>query len=225
MSGSVSRNWSTSAQRLFESLRQTLRPGDVINTGPNRAVKWYQNILSWGIQTHQKKMGYPVWHDTHTVLYFDYSHIFSVTYPKTEWETVMQLVDRAPMEKKIITVWRPRFELPDIYMRWVCESATHMIGTRYDVGQLLDIALNQLLRYDVASWKTVFDYGAWLKVCSVGVRACFDAGRKAYEVNGWKPPFDVLFTYQGSKLHVERTPPAAFANSNLFEKVLDSRDM
>ena len=78
-----------------------------------------------------------------------------------------------------------------------------------------------MLGYDVSRWTTFFDAGARQKVCSVGVRACFEHMRKVKEALGLVPPFDVLFSRGGKKLHVERTCPADFGEGGWFGEVAE----
>jgi hypothetical protein len=191
----------------------TLSTGDVINTRPPKRSIWWQathpfeSVPQGCIQAHQRHVGYADWRDTHSMLYFGPARILSVTYPHTKWETW----DR--VQQRDFRVWRPTFPLDSQDVLVMYEAAHKLIGTSYDVGQLLDIALNEILGYGVGFYHRIFDFGGNLMVCSVGVRACFDAARKAKESAGQPPPFDVLFTQGGQKLNVERTPPAAYANT------------
>jgi hypothetical protein len=188
-------------------------PGDVINTESH--PKFYEVhlwILKKGIRWHQRSLGFANWRHTHTMLYLNDRAIFSCTWPHCKWETWEKV------SKSDYDIYRPRFlshtETEEARM-WA--AASEMIGTHYDGGQLLDIALNSLLGYGVGKWQRFCDWGAKLKVCSVAVRAIFEALRqrgKLYACAGGKrieisEPFPKLF----GGLHVERTTPAHFANS------------
>jgi hypothetical protein len=111
------------------------------------------------------------------------------------------------------------------------DAAFEMVGKEYDMGQLLDIALRQILNYGQDRPLSVFDFGKKKKVCSVGVRVCFE---KLYQdkikptlhgrpdtkwlfprLNPEKWPQDKVERYRGT--NVEATAPAHFANSNYFQ--------
>jgi hypothetical protein len=189
------------------------QPGDVINTRPPERSTWWkilhpkESIPAWGIQRYQRAEGFGEWRDTHSMLFLDETHILSVTYPHTIWDTW------EAVQQRLWTVYRPNFELDAQDLAAMRVAADAMIGRHYDVGQLLDIALNKILGYDVSVYRRFFDAGAKLMVCSVGVRTCFDYARKAKEGEGLPPPFEVLFEKDGKKLNVERTCPANYANT------------
>lgn len=188
-------------------------PGDVILTRPEpHSLGWkilhpFESIPAWGIQRYQRADGFQVWQDTHAMLFLGPDRILSVTYPETKWERW------AEVSKREWSVYRPAFALDgaDVDVMW--SAAQRMIGSHYDVGQLLDIALNKILGYNVSTWHRLFDQGARRNVCSVGVRTCFERARQVKEAAGIEPPFRVLFEKDGQKLHVERTCPANFANT------------
>jgi hypothetical protein len=187
------------------------RPGDVINTQPGR-LHWLQHPLeaaaARGIQTYQKSLGLTGWPDTHTMLYFGPLTILSVTTPEAKWERW------SDVRRRRWFAYRPAFAMTDQHLLWLFAAARAMIGTDYDEGQLLDIALNMILGYDVDVYRPVFDAGPHLRVCSVGVRTCFDHARKMSERAGTAPPFDgnLFMAPNGKKWHVETTPPALFSS-------------
>lgn len=188
------------------------KAGDVINTTAHPGWKVWLYPLVWAIQFHQRKRGFKNWKHTHTMLYFSDSCILSVTFPRAKWETWKSV------QKRDWSAYRP------VMFSWetskhqcipeMLQAGNRFIGTKYDFGQLLDMALNRILGYKVSNWRTWFDADASLKVCSVGARACFEAGRKVFcRLYGFEP-YERLWAS-----HVERTPPAAFANSDKFEHV------
>lgn len=119
-------------------------------------------------------------------------------------------------------------------------AAMQMLGEFYDVGQLLDIAINQILGFPHRRKSKWFDFGKKLKVCSVGVRVIYEAilqdllgGRPAVGIKFLFPHLNpVMWTgeeyrrYRGTD--VEMTSPAHFANSHYFghefERVVRIRD-
>ena len=103
-----------------------------------------------------------------------------------------------------------------------------MVGEDYDIGQLLDIAVNQMMGYEHQRRLRFFDFGRKKKVCSVGVRVAFeylyqlkiktkDSRRGKwlfYELNPEKWSPKAVREYRGTD--VEVTSPAHFANSDYF---------
>jgi hypothetical protein len=101
-----------------------------------------------------------------------------------------------------------------------------MLGTKYDYGQLLNIAMNVLLGYEFEEKTKVFDFGAKRKVCSVGIAAIFQKWRKALETQGtivprlfgklnegaWDKDFINRFK-QKNRWDIENTFPAQFGLS------------
>lgn len=138
--------------------------------------------------------------------------IFSCTFPHTKWETWEEV------SKRDWDCYRPIFMLltqADLDLMKI--AAEKMLGTHYDVGQLLDIALNKILGYGVGSWHTFFDFGAKMKVCSVAARTIFEAlrhwTRTELPSTSVKKIYDELFPKLFGGVNVERTAPAHFANS------------
>lgn len=195
------------------------RPGDIINTrpelGPIRfSLLHPKSIPGWAIQRHQRKRGFADPLDTHTMVYLGPERIFSVTWPRTRWEKWVDVRER------LWACFRPEFPLDATDLLSLEEAAAQMIGTHYDIGQLLDIALNRILGYSWDRYRVFFDGGLGQRVCSVGARTLYEHARKRKEALGQAPPFDVLFSVDGIKLSVERTTPADFANTpGRFRKV------
>jgi hypothetical protein len=110
------------------------------------------------------------------------------------------------------------------------QAADEMMGTYYDIGQLLDIGLRGLLNFNQSRSLRVFDFGTNLKVCSVGLRICFEylyqkkilprlqnppKGKWLFrELKPGKWPQAMYEDYDGTD--VEATTPAHFANSGFF---------
>lgn len=201
-------------------------PGDVINTESH--PKWWQfwlKALKWGIQRHQKKLGLKNWKHTHTMMYFDETHIFSCTYPRTKWETWETVRERDfQVYRFVLRGWLDK-DLP--LLRGAADA---MIGTHYDIRQLIDIGINRLLGYPRGRWLRIFDGGILQRVCSVAVRVIFEHFRKRatfWDVHTGQPssPYPRLFTRGEEKLHVERTTPAHFASLEEFCLVFGAKDL
>lgn len=201
-------------------------PGDVINTESH--PKWYElhlRLLRWGIQRHQKKLGLSNPRHTHTMLFLDDDHIFSCTWPKTKWETWEDVQKRDfDVYRFVLREWKPK-DLPHLQY-----AAQIMIGTHYDVWQLVDIGILRLLGYSREKWTRIFDGGVLQRVCSVAVRAVFESFRRGqtfWDVHEGEQnePYPRLFTRKGEKLHVERTTPAHFASLEEFTFVMSRKDL
>ena len=122
-------------------------------------------------------------------------------------------------------------ELAPEHIDCMMDSADQMIGIRYDIGQLLDIAIRGILEYDQDRPLSIFDFGRKRKVCSVGVRVCFeylyqkmikpsipDAPKGKWlfrSLNPDKWPPSEIEKYKGT--NVEATAPAHFANTDYFK--------
>lgn len=199
-------------------------------------VKWYKSPLKaigyWGIWWHQRRFfgKDSSWRDTHTVCYFDFDKIFSYDFPYAHWQNLYGVCGA-----KEITVYRCRGDLygkatdglDEQDLRAMEKAATQMLGEFYDVGQLLDIAINQVLGFPHRRKGKWFDFGKKLKVCSVGVRVIYEAvlqdilGRPAAGIkflfrnlNPERWTQEQCREYRGTD--VEMTSPAHFANSNFF---------
>lgn len=190
------------------------KPGDVILTESHPG--WFNflgRLARWGIQRHQKKLGLKGWRFTHCMMFFDENQTFSVTYPKAKWEKWGHIKgqDYAIFRMKGV-------EFVGRYMGVMYASAGQMVGTRYDIRQLLDIAINRILGYPRGHWLRIFDAGLARNVCSVGVRTLHEALRKWSKEKFGHELFPRLFTIDGEKLHVERTAPAHYSNEReVFE--------
>jgi len=108
-------------------------------------------------------------------------------------------------------------------------AAREIVGTDYDLGQLLDIAINDILGYEHQRRLTIFDFGRKKKVCSVGVRVVFEYLHQVKIETEDSPPGKWLFDKLNPKkwsekdiqkfrgTDVEATAPAHFANSDYFQ--------
>jgi hypothetical protein len=197
-----------------------LRPGDVINTvaAPHsklgrifNPVAW----LQWGIRHYQKDQEhFPVWDETHTMLYLGPGRIFSMTWPRGMWERWESVSERQ------WRVYRPAFDLSAVdleAMRW---QADRFIGRVYDLGQNLAIEWDELWGAKPSHYSGAFDWGQYLYSCSNSVAVIFETARGLALRDGRKPPFDgQLFSEDGAPLNDNRVCPACYSNSPRFSAV------
>ncbi len=209
-----------------ENILKMIKPGDVINQVGD--FKWYEFWLSIGsksIQSHQKALfgKESNWKDDHTMMFFDEDNTFSVELP---------IATMKPLKKYCLSnlsIYRLRLiELKADHINTMRRSAKNMLGTDYDIGQLLDIAINQILGYENQRRLSIFDFGRKKKVCSVGVRVVFehlyqqhirteksDSRKWLFDkLNPDKWPDKKVKQFKGTD--VEATSPAHFANSDYF---------
>jgi hypothetical protein len=209
-----------------EALLTVVRPGDVVNQVGEH--KWWQFWLAFthdGIQRHQRKLfgRESNWRDTHTMLYFDEHNTFSVELPRATMKPLREYC------LSNLTIYRLRLsQLTPEFGDCLREAAAEMVGEGYDIGQLLDIAINNILGYEHQRRLRLFDFGRKKKVCSVGVRVAFESLYQKkikmensrpgkwlfYELNPEKWQEREIQKYKGTD--VEATSPAHFANSDYF---------
>jgi hypothetical protein len=223
------------AERKVDFLNKILpliQPGDVINF--DSTTEWYNlhiHLAYKAIRCHQRQMfgNLSRWRDVHSMLYLDEDQVFSVEPPRARFAQLEELYEDT------ITLWRyTKREFSDEDIEVMHAAAAELDGTVYDVGQLLDIAINHIMGYPHAIHYKVFDFSKYCKVCSVGVRVCYEALRKHLEQQGAEPPMKRLFssfkydTWLESDIvmnsntelrgvDVEATSPAHFANSECFD--------
>lgn len=148
-----------------------------------------------------------------------WAKVFSVEPPVATFVPVEDFV----MDE--ITVYRYTYRpLTDADIELMLLATLSIIGTKYDYGQLLNIAANQLLGYKYEEKIKVFDFGAKRKVCSVGVAVVYQKWRKVLEARGvqiprlfsqlnanaWSKDFVEEFKKNGHHWNVENTYPAMF---------------
>lgn len=216
-------------RHAYEEILKVIKPGDVVNqTGHARWYEIWLHFTYWAIRRYQKGLlgKNANWHDTHTMLFFDEWDTFSVELPRAKVKPLHEycLSDMAIYRLKLI-------ELSSENIDCMMDAADRMIGTEYDIGQLFDIALRGILGYDQDRPLSVFDFGRKRKVCSVGVRVCFEhvyqkmikasipdapAGKWLFRsLNPDKWPPSEIDKYKGTD--VEATAPAHFANTDYFQ--------
>ncbi len=217
-------------QNLVESacreIGAVIKPGDVVNQVGHS--KWWQIwyvAANKAIQWHQKRLfgKSSNWHDTHTMLYFDEDNTFSVELPKA---TLKPLREYCLSDLSIYRITLTK--ISEDHLRVMRDAANEMVGENYDIGQLLDIAINRILGFNHQRRLSIFDFGENKKVCSVGVRTVFENLYTEKIKSAQDPPGKWLFhdlnpgkwsekeiaKYKGTD--VEATTPAHFANSEYF---------
>lgn len=215
-------------RKACEAILRVIRPGDVINQYGDfqwwqvwlvigsRAIQWYQR---WLFGRHSE------WRDDHTMLYFDDKNILSVELPVSS----MKPLSACCLTN--ISIYRlSGITLAPSHIETMREASEKLLYRKYDIGQLLDIAVNGLLGYVHERRLKFFDLGKKRKVCSVGVRVVFEYlhNRKLksaqsrpgkwlfYSLNPDKWPPAFVKHYRGTD--VEATSPAHFANSDYFRR-------
>ncbi len=211
----------------LEKVKAILKPGDVINNTGGKCI-WYKPwncIAKWGIQYYQKRLfgKKSDYKPTHTVLYFSPDKILSTTTPKVRWETLEERISEG------FTVYRySKKEYSDRHIEIMFNEASKLIGLSYDVGDLVDMMICQLLGYDHARKVRWFEFSRKKMVCSTSVRAIQEKLRKTLEAED-----DFSFPRLFNKLNpekwsekdiadftrtdVEMTSPAHYSNSEWYE--------
>lgn len=217
-------------QDFVDKIKPFLIRSDVLNFD-SHAPWWklHYRVGYWGIRRHHKRLFGQMgrWRDTHSMLYLDDDHCYSLEPPKCCWWTLADLYDTR------LTVWRyTKRDFDASEFEVMRKSAESMIGMKYDIGQLVDFMINEALGYDNVLHYSIFDRGLHRKVCSVGVRVAYEAVRKFIEKDGdgkmkrlfsefkdpaWagRPGVPDMNT-QKRGVDVEATAPGHFANSHFF---------
>ncbi|MFO7889723.1 MAG: hypothetical protein R6V04_05215 [bacterium] len=214
-------------EKACTRILKIIKPGDVVNQ--ITPYKPYQILLATGIKAIRKYQRHLFgkeanWKHDHCMLYLDKTFTLSVEPPKTIKKDLKKYclndisiyrLKKTALTKDSITILR--------------QGAEKLVGTVYDVGQLLDIAINGMLGFEHTFKIKIFDFGKKKKVCSVGVRAVFeylyqqkikkpDDKRETWlfnTINPQKWPEDVVKKYNGTD--IDATTPAHFANSDYFD--------
>ena len=185
--------------------------------------------------------------DTHTMIYFKNESIkkyigneakindlllghpdittFSVEPPKA---TFVLNIDYSDGDISVYRYCRKRIDERDTKI--MLQATLLVLGTWYDLGQLLSILVDEIAGYPNVEKNKVFDFGAKYKVCSTGVASVYANWRHTLEKIGvnlprlfsilnpayWKEKFVKEFNQNGNKWMVERTYPAQFSNIEHF---------
>jgi len=216
-------------KKASEEILEIIKPGDVVNQ--DLKAKWYEFWLKigfWGIKTYQKNMfgKSSNWHDSHTMLFFNEKNTFSVELPKATFKPIQEYC------LSNMSIYRCKMvEMTTENVDSMMDAAKIMQGSDYDIGQLLDIALREILGYTQDRPLRFFDFGKKKKVCSVGARVCYEhlyikkikpsldnppPGKWLFHsVDPEKWSKDFAGSYKGTD--VEATAPAHFANTDYFQ--------
>ena len=212
--------------RAHESILSIIKPGDVITwIGTHKWWEIWSAIIHAGIQWQQRRMfgKNSNWKDTHAMFYLDASNTFSVELPKA---TTKHLREYCLAN---LSIYRLRLvDLTPAHVDTMREAVMDMVGEDYDIGQVLDIAINNILGFAHQRRLAFFDLGKKKKVCSVGVRTVFEylyqedirseknlPGKWLFrELNKEKWPEKKIKDYKGTD--VEATAPAHFTNTDYF---------
>jgi len=209
-----------------ETILKILKPGDVI-TQPGKSPWWqfWRTAVYWSIRFYQVKLfgRHANTRDVHAMIFLDEDNTFSVELPRATMK---------PLQEYCLTEFSVyRFQLKALNaddLDTMKKTARNLVGQNYDLGQVLDIAINFLLGYEHQRRLKFFDLGARKKVCSVGVRVLFEklnqeklknpnaADQKwLFEtLNTEKWSLTLVQNYHGTD--VEATAPAHFTNSDFF---------
>ena len=223
-------NDRTKVDTAVEEILKLIKPGDVVNQ--EGRAKWWEiwlKIAYWGIRRHQKKLfgKHANWRDTHTMLYLDKNNTFSVELPKATKKTLREYC------LSNLSIYRLTKVAINDYKVDLDMITDGMVGVEYDIGQLLDIALNGILGFGNLRLLKIFDFGRKKKVCSVGVRVAYEklyldkikkpGDREGkwlfYSLNPDKWTEEEIQNYRGTD--IEATTPAHFANSNYINFEFD----
>lgn len=214
-------------QKACSHILKVIKPGDVVNQ--ITSYKPYQILMATGIKAIRKYQRHLFgneanWKHDHCMLFFDKKFTLSLEPPKTI---------KKPLEKYClndISIYRlQKKTLGKSDIDLMRKGAEELVGTVYDVGQLLDIAINGLLGYEHSFKIKIFDFGKKRKVCSVGVRSVFEYlyqkknKNTKNEKETWlfntidpqKWPKNIVKKYQGTD--IDATTPAHFANYDYFD--------
>ena len=210
----------------YKNILKYIQPGDVVTSvGTHKWWQFWSALIHIGIQwQHRRLFGTNSnWRSTHAMLFFDEQNTFSVEIPRATFK---------PLKEYCLSelfIYRLRLkELNPEYIKTLKEAAAELVGENYDVGQILDIAINSILGYKYQRRLKLFDMGRKKKVCSVGVRVAYEylyqqkikkedsrPGKWLfYKLNPKKWKQKDIEKYKGTD--VEVTAPAHFCNSDYF---------
>ena len=210
----------------LKKVRELIKPGDVISI--DEKAPWYDlfgMVGHAGIRCYQRRLfgKGSFWRPTHTTLYFSDTEIFSMTLPVGVWETLEHQV-----KQRFFVHRYTKRKYEDKHLAIMYDAAKSLLGRKYDIGDLLDMALNQILGYDYNRKIRFFEFSRRQMVCSTSVRTIQEKLRKELEKEG-----DFSFPRLFNKLNpekwsekelrkftrtdVEMTTPAHYTNSGWFE--------
>lgn len=209
-----------------ETILKIIKPGDII-TQPGKSPWWqfWRTAVYLSIRYYHYRLfgSRACTRDIHAMIFLDEDNTFTVELPRA---TMKPLQEYCLTEFSIYRLQLKELNADDIEMMKM--SARNLVGQNYDLGQILDIAINFLMGYEHQRRLKFFDLGARKKICSVGVRVLFeklyreklklpDAPDKKWlfetlNPEKWSQPY--IQNYHGTD--IEATAPAHFTNSDFF---------
>lgn len=225
------------------NIKEILRPGDIINVkgmnyeGMGFLKKIVFKIVIAIILWDQKRIFGPLsnYYDHHTMVYFDDDHVFSVEPPKPLFRTLASCLNKY----ETLTVYRyNRREINSWDHKEMMDAARTIVGWNksYDYGQLMDDLVSMIAGYPAGKF-SLFDFGRKNYVCSAGAAAVMNKWRhrlrdvqhveiprifSKLNFPRWTSAF--LKTWKGH-WPIERTTPANFANTDMFDREFSSMGM
>lgn len=209
-----------------ESILSIIKPGDIIiQTG---TYKWWQlqkALVLRSIQNYQKKVlgEQSNWQSTHAMLYLDENNTFSVEIPRATLKPLHEYC------LSHFSIYRIQFvEMTKEFVSILHDATLQMVGEDYNLNQVVDICISDIMGYDHQRHLNIFDFGRNRKLSSVGVRVAFEYlyNKKVrredsrpgkwlfYMLNLEKWSKDIIREYNGT--NIEATTPAHFVNSDLY---------
>ncbi|MBN2090806.1 hypothetical protein JW964_14430 [candidate division KSB1 bacterium] len=209
-----------------ETILKIIKPGDVITqAGKSPWWQFWRLAVYWSIRFYQYKLfgRHANMRDVHAMIFLDEDNTFSVELPRA---TMKPLQEYCLTDFSIYRLQLKELNAHDIEV--IKKTARNLVGQNYDLGQVLDIAINFLMGYEHQRKLKFFDLGARKKICSVGVRVLFeklyqeklkqpDAPDKKWlfeTLNTEKWPQKIIQNYNGTD--IEATSPAHFTNTDYF---------
>lgn len=242
---------------IHDYFKSTLKSCDVINISSHQKWwEFWLHITYYGIRKAQRDLFKDVkvlnmvnntmnpTDDTHTCMFFrtediltyakpkitdlidpkHFGYIFSCEYPEASFFPIDSIL------KDDIRIYRYNnngtFDNDDIKI--MLEGCLPLVGTKYDIGQLMDIAVNQTAGYPYEYRHKWFDMGEEKKVCSVSIASIFAYWRHRKERQGeynprlfeklnynkWDKQFVKKFMTHKNVWDIESTYPAMFSCTN-----------
>jgi len=187
--------------------------GDTINSSPDHVDAI--DIPTHIIRLYQALHGYSSWRDTHTVTFvgdahgrFESDHIFECTWPRARY---MPFSEWYSPNDHTYNVNRYADAIPTIQGEELFLNVFNVTeGELYDVGDLIDFIIQDILGYPLSEWGSWLNWGDDKMVCSVVARASqmnWHNEELKYVTRCRRP---------GGDIHVERTPPALFPDHDTY---------
>jgi len=259
---------SAEKENVVEILKEHLKPGDILNFYPY-PIRKFTDIFRF---THFRLIAKAIQREArsyfgknaeirhfHSEIYFDPDHILNVVFPRSKWDT---LQETTYFNFSVYRVKNANFTQDDAnYMIQQLEESRpytdskgdryemKVIGDRYDLGDLLDFLVNDMLGSRNHIKFHPFDFSKSEKVCSVACAIVLESLRrklKSEERPVYEPLFqkineehflkyspngeDIVGEYKKNpSIELDSIRPSFYANTPEFfagelEKVMEVRD-